>query len=119
MYVLMTRGKIPPLPLLAFLTSQSDSSLQHVSLAMSSSKATHCFLQWGTLCSACPHESTRGKGPGAGGVTFAELESVCVSGTQKVRKSAWYMEFMKLRSHKKDFCLCPKSNEWEMSFLGF
>lgn len=49
---------------------------------------------------------------------FAELEAVCVSGTQKVRKRAWYMGFVKLRSHKKDFCLCPQ-NEWEMSFLGF
>lgn len=37
---------------------------------------------------------------------------------KRIRKRAWYMGFVKLRSHKKDFCLCPQ-NEWEMSFLGF
>lgn len=40
---------------------------------------------------------------------FAELEAVCVPGTQTVRG----------RDRRKDFCLCPKNPGWEMSFIGF
>lgn len=59
------------------------------------------------------------KDSGTGGVTFAELEVVSVSGIQKVRERALCVGLMKLRSHGKDFCLCPKSNGWEMSFIVF
>lgn len=53
-HVLVTHGQIPPL--LAFVTlpnrTPTFSSLV-VSLAVTSSRAAHCFLQWGTLSPAC------------------------------------------------------------------
>lgn len=41
---------------------------------------------------------------------FSELEAVSVCGAQKARKRALCVGLMKLRSHRKDFCVCPKSN---------
>lgn len=122
----MAHDQIPSPPRLAFLIlpNQTLGSSGHiVSLAVPWSKAVHCSLLGVAsiqhALSPAGRESSRGTESGAGGVIFAELEAVCVSGTPKIRDNAWFMEVMKLRSHRKDFYLCPKSNGREMSLTGF
>lgn len=49
---------------------------------------------------------------------FAELEAVVCLESRKLMGDGWFMQLMNLRSHRKDFCLCLKSSEWEMSLTG-